>query len=356
MRVQIKRSMWAMLTTFMILGVAMSSSAHATNSGYSNWGDDNGQKYTICHRSDSVTNPYIRERVDISAIDGIGGSDHFGQHKGPLASSQAVAQALKSSHKKWGDIIPPTPINPAGLNWTPVGQAMWANDCNYAKVATASVTTIPATCESGEQLVYGPITDAVYSGTPDGTIGPKSYNVTATAYAGYLFNNSTNILTFDGSLAGPLTGDQCSPTPELKTATATVNKLPATCTAGETLSFSDVQYATASGTANGTTGPANFDVIFTADKGAQFDNKGTTVLEFKGILAGPSTDASCVGGKGSTEAPTTPSAPATPTAVQPIKALPYTAGDTSTTVIAGGSLLTTLLGLAGLRRLFGRSL
>lgn len=363
MKTQIKRSMWAMLTTFMMLGVIVSSSAYAIGGGNGSNDDDHGsdgQKYTICHRSTSVTNPYIVENVNISAIDGtdVNPSSDHSHHTGPIASSQAVAQSLKDSKTKWGDIIPSVPGLVAGQNWNDIGKAMLANDCNYAKVATASVSMITATCESGEQLVYGPIVKAVYSGTPNGTYGPTNYSVTATAFSGYLFNNQTSTLTFTGVLAGPLTDEGCSPKPEVKTATASVGKLPATCTTGEKLIFSNVQYATASGTAEGTTGPADFDVIFTANSGAQFDNKGTTTLEFKGSLDGPkpSTDASCVGGKGSTEVPTTPSTPATPTTVQPIKALPYTAGDTGTTVIAGGTLLTTLLGFAGVRRLFGHAL
>jgi hypothetical protein len=308
---QVKRSMWAMLLTFIMLGAALSSSAYATSGGYGNGGDNkdhNGQKDTNCYSKDSEMNHYGNKNVDMGSI--YGGSNQYGQH----------------------------------------------NDCNNYKVAIASVTVKPATCDSGAKLVYGPIVGATYSGTPNGTTGPASYDVTATANAGYQFNNKTSTLPFKGMLSGPLTGEECIPTPVLKTATASVNKLPATCTAGEQLSFSNVSNAVASGTANGTTGPANFDVTFTANQGAEFDNKGTTVVNFTGTLAGPLNDTSCSGGSGSTQGSVTPKAPSTPTVMKTISLLPETSGDTSTAVVAGGGLLTTLLGFAGARRLFGRSL
>lgn len=317
MILQIKRSIWAMLLTVIMLGAVVSSSVYATGGGYRNGGennDHNGQKDTKCYSTDSEMNQYGKKNTDMGSIYGFSGNGRYGQH----------------------------------------------NDCNYPKVASANVKVKPATCDSADMLVYGHAVGATYSGTPSGTTGPASYDVTATASAGYQFNNNTNTINFTGTLSGPLTGEQCVPTPEMKIATASVNKLPATCTTGEQLGFSDVSNATASGTTNGTTGPADFDVTFTANQGAEFDNTGAKVVDFKGTLAGPLTDASCGGGGGNTTqvsvAPPTPSTPATPTVMKTISLLPETAGDGSTAVMAGGGLLTSLLGFAGVRRLFGRSL
>ena len=71
------------------------------------------------------------------------------------------------------------------------------------KVATASVSTAPATCEVGETLVYGPVSNAVLSGTPNGTAGPGAYSVTATATGGAQFAGGQPSMTFTGTLAGP---------------------------------------------------------------------------------------------------------------------------------------------------------
>jgi hypothetical protein len=92
------------------------------------------EKVDICHRTDSATNPYVAISVDISSVDGDTGNDqgqgdHFAEHKGPLASSEAVAQNLKDNGIEWGDIIPPV-AGHQGLNW-PAGQDILENDCNF---------------------------------------------------------------------------------------------------------------------------------------------------------------------------------------------------------------------------------
>jgi hypothetical protein len=92
-------------------------------------------KVTICHRTDSVTNPYVQESVDVDSADGNTGNDNgqgdHSQHTGPVATSQDVAQSLKDNKQNWGDIIPPHD-NYGGLNWTAEGQAVYNNGCNYA--------------------------------------------------------------------------------------------------------------------------------------------------------------------------------------------------------------------------------
>jgi hypothetical protein len=109
------------------VGSSLSSSVQATQ-------PVNGDhKVIICHRNNDVKKPYVQIEVDESAVDGIGGSDHFGKHKGPLASSETVAQQLKDNKEKWGDIIPPVSPYHDGLNWTPEGQAIYNNDCKYVE-------------------------------------------------------------------------------------------------------------------------------------------------------------------------------------------------------------------------------
>lgn len=68
-------------------------------------------------------------------------------------------------------------------------------------------------------------------------------------------------------------------------ATGTVDIEPATCELGEKVVISGVSGATASGTANGTYGPGDYSVTFTANAGYTFP--GGNTLVFSGTLAGP---------------------------------------------------------------------
>lgn len=121
----------------------------------------NEDKVTICHRTNSATNPYVVITVDSNAVDGVAGShsdhaDHFGEHKGPIASSLEVAQDLKSDKVEWGDIIPPVAPYHEGQNYTAEGKAMLENGCNFAKITPADNPD-----DEGEVL----------SGNPDGGKG-----------------------------------------------------------------------------------------------------------------------------------------------------------------------------------------
>ncbi len=86
--------------------------------------------------------------------------------------------------------------------------------------ADAHIDRIPATCTSGEVLVYVDpedaakyITNATWSGTASGTTGPASYSVTATAITGALFDGGGPTITFSGDLDPQLPADQCAPPP-----------------------------------------------------------------------------------------------------------------------------------------------
>lgn len=90
--------------------------------------------------------------------------------------------------------------------------------------AAAAVTTTPATCTTGEQLTYGAISNAIFTGTPDGTTGPGTYTVTATATPGSAFPTGQTTETFTGPLAGPTTA-HCAP-PKLNRAHFKIQKYP----------------------------------------------------------------------------------------------------------------------------------
>lgn len=98
----------------------------------------------------------------------------------------------------------------------------WSTPCNtytydYIKdtpvvlTATASVSTIDATCEVGETLVYGAISNATFnaSSTANGTTGPAAYSVTADAVANAKFAGDQTSVIFTGTLDGKLTGTDC---------------------------------------------------------------------------------------------------------------------------------------------------
>ncbi|MDB5180159.1 MAG: hypothetical protein JWN12_791 [Candidatus Saccharibacteria bacterium] len=115
-------------------------------------------KVTICHGTNSVTNPYESITVDADAVDGVGKGDHYGEHQGPLASTTAVAQQLKDTHTEWGDIIPPLAGVHDGLNWTTEGQAIYNADCIVPTVHTQVTPTYNSstyTCNTETYTVEG---------------------------------------------------------------------------------------------------------------------------------------------------------------------------------------------------------
>ncbi len=84
---------------------------------------DASSRVTICHRTHSVTNPYRRITVSVSAVNGSGNSDHT-HHAGPVFDPDFD---YPPNAKIWGDIIPNQANGGAGagLNWDSDGQAIY---------------------------------------------------------------------------------------------------------------------------------------------------------------------------------------------------------------------------------------
>ena len=93
-------------------------------------------KVTLCHATDSYTNPYVRISVDVASV--IKNHGH-GDHDGP------VFYPSIPKHTKWGDIIPPFDFGAAGSysgkNWTAGGQAIFDDGCDMPPPPTTTPTT-----------------------------------------------------------------------------------------------------------------------------------------------------------------------------------------------------------------------
>lgn len=180
-------------------------------------------KVTICHRTTAVNNPYVVLKVDPNAVDGIAGNsgniaDHYGEHQGPLASSQAVAQSLKDAKVKWGDIIPPVPGAHNGLNWTTEGQAIYNNDCNYT--TTTSNISYEQTCVFVNNVATVRVT-MTNTGNGDGviTVNGEDVVVLPGATVSRDFSSGTHItITLNGAIKFDQVvecSDNGTPTPKI---------------------------------------------------------------------------------------------------------------------------------------------
>ena len=142
-----------------MLGVAVASPASAA-AGLGNPNNPNspGQsgehKITICHRTNSTTNPYVTITVDQDAADGDAGNDkgqgdHYKEHLGPVWNSSMP------NGGDWGDIIPPIADVHGGRNWDAAGQAIYNNGCNVPTfTATKTAGGTAAYCLNGADGSY----------------------------------------------------------------------------------------------------------------------------------------------------------------------------------------------------------
>ncbi len=99
------------------------------------------QKITICHATDSTTNPYDRITVSVNAADGVSGNsgreaDHY-SHTGPIY--------YEGIDDTWGDIIPAIEGVHDGRNLTTLGQYILDHDCLVPAESVAQYELAPCT-------------------------------------------------------------------------------------------------------------------------------------------------------------------------------------------------------------------
>ena len=125
-----------------------------------------------------------------------------------------------------GDGLDPDWVNPVVLKFVaPTG----CETPPAPGVASASVTTTPATCSAAESDVVVKVTNATFAlAYPTAT----TYRVTATATGNNFFSNGTPTSVIEGAFAPKLV-EGCETPPAPGVASASVTTTPATCSAAE---------------------------------------------------------------------------------------------------------------------------
>jgi len=180
-------------------------------------------KVTLCHRTDDVKKPYVKITVKKSGVDGQGQNDHT-LHTGPIATSEAIAQAIKDNHEEWGDIVPPFD-DFLGLNWTEEGMALCNGTEQSEEVFPAAVTFTDATCDKSgfytvpttEHVTYTVNGSEVAAGDYDVANG-SGVTVVAVADEGFFIDEETTSTwthTFNAaSGCGEVLSEQVTKTPK----------------------------------------------------------------------------------------------------------------------------------------------
>ncbi|MGB3008987.1 MAG: hypothetical protein WBB33_01360 [Candidatus Saccharimonadales bacterium] len=154
------------------------------------------EQVTLCHATDSTTNPYRKITVSVNAADGVSGNsgqeaDHF-SHTGPI-----YYDGIEGS---WGDIIPEIGDN-GGRNLTVLGQYMLDNDCMLPAVSMADYKVSPCVATTVPTIDTFTVT---ITNTADDSAGAVDYTVTlgSDTRSFTLADGESRTLTYPGLTAG----------------------------------------------------------------------------------------------------------------------------------------------------------
>jgi hypothetical protein len=116
---------------------------------------------TLCHRTDSYSNPYEEITVDVASVLNTEGHD---SHDGRIFFPDIP------KHEQWGDIIPPFDFGPgeqyAGQNFDTDGQAILDAGCTVASVTTTTAESTTTT-EGSTTTTESTTTTTVESSTTE---------------------------------------------------------------------------------------------------------------------------------------------------------------------------------------------
>ena len=126
-------------TAALVFGLVVAGSAQAAPPTTSGTGNIQGDNVTICHRTNSLTNPYVEITIDPNGILGPGSSSHGPQNTNHNRGTGVFDPdfAYPNNAKDWQDIIPPfdytldgSPMSFAGYNYTGAGLDIYQHGCD----------------------------------------------------------------------------------------------------------------------------------------------------------------------------------------------------------------------------------
>jgi hypothetical protein len=164
------------LAGWTVAGVALTGALLAPTIALATPEGDGAHQVTICHRTNSVTNPYVVITVDYSGADGAlvhdnGNGDHS-THLGPLFDFDNPPPPPHNGDQ-WGDIIPEfswpgDKTHPGGtfpgLNDSPEGLAILAAGCVRPTITITETVTSTVT-STATSTVISTVTTTVQSNT-----------------------------------------------------------------------------------------------------------------------------------------------------------------------------------------------